>query len=93
MGVINHFKILMDKLFALYSTSSKNRMELKESANSLEIKALWVLMCSVTFSVPLTCQNSTFSVLGPPDLQIKHWAHWLLLKDCEASETRHIDLH
>ena len=38
MGAINHFKILMDKLYAVYSTSNKNRMELRESAESLDVR-------------------------------------------------------
>ena len=38
MGAINHFKILMDKLYAVYSTSYKNRMELRESAESLDVR-------------------------------------------------------
>ncbi|KAK7162494.1 hypothetical protein R3I93_006722 [Phoxinus phoxinus] len=38
MGAINHFKILMDKLYALYSTSNKNRVELKECADGLNIQ-------------------------------------------------------
>ncbi len=45
-GAINHFKILMDKLYSLYSSSNKNRMELKEAADSLDIqlcKLGWVL--------------------------------------------------
>ncbi len=46
MGAINHFKILMDKLYSLYSSSNKNRMELKEAADSLDnqlCKTGWVL--------------------------------------------------
>lgn len=35
MGAINHFKILMDKLYAIYSTSNKNRRELSEVSESL----------------------------------------------------------
>ena len=38
MGAINHFKILMDKLYAVYSTSNKNLMELRESAESLDVR-------------------------------------------------------
>lgn len=38
MRAINHFKILMDKLDALYSTSNKNRVELKECADGLNIQ-------------------------------------------------------
>lgn len=38
MGAINHFKILMDKLYTVYNTSNKNRMELKEAADSLDVQ-------------------------------------------------------
>ena len=38
MGAINNFKTFMDKLYALYSTSNKNRLELKECADGLNIQ-------------------------------------------------------
>lgn len=38
MMAVNHFKILMDKLYSLYSTSNKNRAELKECAVGLDIQ-------------------------------------------------------
>lgn len=38
IGAIDHFKILMDKLYSLYHTSNKNRMEMKECAESLDIQ-------------------------------------------------------
>lgn len=38
MGAVNHFNILMDKLYAMYSVSNKNRLELKECADSLDIQ-------------------------------------------------------
>lgn len=38
MGTINHFKTFMDKLYAVYSASNKNRMELKDAADSLDIQ-------------------------------------------------------
>lgn len=34
MGAMNHFKILMDKLYAIHSTSNKKQMAMKESADS-----------------------------------------------------------
>ena len=38
IGAINHFKVLMDKLYSLYSTSNKNRLELKDAADSLDVQ-------------------------------------------------------
>ena len=38
MGAMNHFKMLMDKLYSLYSTSNKNRLELKDAADSLDVQ-------------------------------------------------------
>lgn len=38
MGAVNHFKSLMDKLYALYSTSNKNRLELRTAAESLDVQ-------------------------------------------------------
>uniref|UniRef100_A0A672RKS2 HAT C-terminal dimerisation domain-containing protein n=1 Tax=Sinocyclocheilus grahami TaxID=75366 RepID=A0A672RKS2_SINGR len=38
IGTINYFKILMDKLYAIYSASNKNRMELKDAAESLDVQ-------------------------------------------------------
>ena len=38
MGAINHFKSLLDSLYSLYSTSGKNRMELKECADALDVQ-------------------------------------------------------
>lgn len=35
---VNHFQILMDKPYSLYSTSNKNRAELKEHADGLDIQ-------------------------------------------------------
>ncbi|KAL1249596.1 hypothetical protein QQF64_020601 [Cirrhinus molitorella] len=37
LGEINHFRIFMDKLYTLYSTSNKNRIELKKCAYELDI--------------------------------------------------------
>ncbi|XP_060767543.1 E3 SUMO-protein ligase KIAA1586-like [Neoarius graeffei] len=38
MTAVNHFKILIDKLYSLYCTSNKNRAELKECADGLDIQ-------------------------------------------------------
>lgn len=38
MGAVNHFKMLMDKLYSLYNTSNKNRMELRECACSVDVQ-------------------------------------------------------
>lgn len=37
-GATDHFKILMNKLYLLYHNSNKNRMDLKECAESLDIQ-------------------------------------------------------
>ena len=38
MGAMNHFKMLMDKLYSLYSTSNKKRLELKDAADRLDVQ-------------------------------------------------------
>lgn len=38
MVAVNHFKMFMDKLYSLYSTSNKNRTELKECADALDVQ-------------------------------------------------------
>ncbi|KAK0134200.1 E3 SUMO-protein ligase KIAA1586 [Merluccius polli] len=38
MAAVNHFKMFMDKLYSLYSTSNKNRIELKECADALDVQ-------------------------------------------------------
>jgi hypothetical protein len=38
MAAVNHFKMFMDKLYSLYSTSNKNRVELKECADALDVQ-------------------------------------------------------
>uniref|UniRef100_A0A671MGA9 HAT C-terminal dimerisation domain-containing protein n=1 Tax=Sinocyclocheilus anshuiensis TaxID=1608454 RepID=A0A671MGA9_9TELE len=38
IGAINYLKILMDKLYAIYSASNKSRMELKDAAESLDVQ-------------------------------------------------------
>ncbi|KAJ1099489.1 hypothetical protein NDU88_004590 [Pleurodeles waltl] len=38
IGVTNHFKNVLDKLYSLFATSVKNRLELKECAEALDIQ-------------------------------------------------------
>ncbi|XP_078504031.1 E3 SUMO-protein ligase KIAA1586-like [Lissotriton helveticus] len=38
IGATNHFKNLLDKLYSLFSTSVKNRLELKECAEALDVQ-------------------------------------------------------
>ncbi|XP_037540253.1 E3 SUMO-protein ligase KIAA1586-like [Nematolebias whitei] len=58
METINHFKILMDKLYSLYNASNKSRMELRECASSLDAE-----LCKIGRIIDTSCVASSFKTV------------------------------
>lgn len=68
MMAVNHFKILMDKLYSLYSTSNKNRAELKECAVGLDIQLCKISQVLDTRWVASSLRSCVEKLSCPPQI-------------------------